>query len=606
MSQISFSPGAIVLYKSKPAVITLISDKITIAIDKKTVKRVRDKDIQMIHPGPLKSVDELSADIPDLEEAWELLDGESCNLQELTELVAGDFTPKAAWSTWQAASEGLLFAGDPDKLVPRTREAIDEDLSRLQEKQQQQQQEQAFYENIENATLTGEDCKRLSDVEMLAYGTTDKSKILNTLDIKQSCESAHRFLLKCGYWPEHHNPYPGRNSVEMNQPLMPTGQLADEQRMDLTALPAYAIDDENSSDPDDAISIDGDRLWVHVADVAALVEHDGELDVEARRRACNLYLPEQVVHMLPQPLTEQLGLGLQDISPALSIGFHVNAEGGLEDVIITPSLVKVTRTSYNDADREMTSTFSEINAMCERFRAFRVNSGAVSLDLPEASVRVDGQGNVVIKNLPKLDSRQMVTDAMLMAGCAVAMFCQDKNIVIPYATQPEPAERHEPETLSEMFAYRRHFKASRTSLTPGLHAGLGLQAYTRATSPLRRYVDLIVHQQLRNFLCGKPLLDEAGLAEKLTAVDQQAGTLRRTERQSNLHWKLVYLKQNPQWQGQAVIVNIEERKTVIMIPELALETKIRTRENFVLDDTISVRVTGVELPEQEVFFSIVN
>jgi len=276
----------------------------------------------------------------------------------------------------------------------------------------------------------------------------------------------------------------------------------------------------------------------------------------------------------------------------------------MEDIRIAPSRVKVTRLSYAQANEQMDTRFADIKAFTDKFRAWRLANGAAFLDLPEASVRIDTEGKVQIIPMDKLDSRQMVTDAMLMAGVAVARFCQENDIAIPYATQPEPAEIHDPKSLAEMYAYRRHFKASCSSMLPGAHFGLGLDLYTRATSPLRRYADLIVHQQLRKYISGQTSLDSEAVSSQLTSVDQQAGVLRKTERQSNLHWKLVYLKQNPDWQGEAVVVNIEERKTVIMIPELALETKIRTRENFALDDTISVRVNSVELPEQEVFFSL--
>jgi exoribonuclease-2 len=119
---------------------------------------------------------------------------------------------------------------------------------------------------------------------------------------------------------------------------------------------------------------------------------------------------------------------------------------------------------------------------------------------------------------------------------------------------------------------------------------------------LRRYQDLTVHQQLRAFIQGETVLDETQLSEKLMSQDQRSGSVRRAERFSNQHWKLVFLQRNPQWQGQAVIVFKDERKATIIIPELAMETKIRTRENFQLDDTISVRVTGVDLPEQTAYF----
>jgi exoribonuclease-2 len=606
MSLSQFKEGSLVLYKNRPAVVTLISDKITIALDKKTVKRVRDKDIQLLHPGPIKSVDELKDESVSLDEAWELLDGESCSLEELAGLVAEAFTPQSAWSVWLSVSEGLLFEGDPSSIQPRSREAIAEDRQRQLEKKQQEQAEKAFLENIQNATLTEDDRRKLSEVEMLANGLTEKSRILNMLDIKQTPESAHRFLVTCGYWPEFHNPVPKRQAVELEQPDLQIGSLPEEDRLDLTGLDAYAIDDANSSDPDDAISLDGDRLWVHVADVAALVSHDSDLDREARRRASNLYLPDKVVHMLPEALTVQLGLGLQQESPALSIGFRLDEDGAFQDIQITPTRLRVTRLSYEDAENDMPGRFAGIAAICDRFREHRRQCGAASLDLPEVSVRVGEDDRVIIKPLARLESRQMVTDAMLMAGCAVAQFCREQGIAVPYTTQPQPSEVQQPKTLSDMYGYRRFFKPSQTGTTPGGHYGLGLESYSRATSPLRRYMDLIVHQQLRLYISGKTCLDEEQIGNKLAGIDEQAGLLRRTERQSNMHWKLVYLLQNPDWQGDAVIVSIEERKTVILVPELALETKIRTRENFVIDDTIRVRVTGVELPEQEVFFSVVK
>ena len=68
-----------------------------------------------------------------------------------------------------------------------------------------------------------------------------------------------------------------------------------------------------------------------MADVSALVQPDSEIDLEARSRGANLYLPEVVSTMLPPEATDQLGLGLQEISPALSIGFNLNLAGEIAD-----------------------------------------------------------------------------------------------------------------------------------------------------------------------------------------------------------------------------------------------------------------------------------
>ena len=98
-------------------------------------------------------------------------------------------------------------------------------------------------------------------------------------------------------------------------------------RADLTGMVSYAIDDEGSNDPDDAIGFADGLVWVHVADPAAVVTPDSPADLEARERGENLYLPERISHMLPPEATDIFGLGLQEISPAMSFGIRITPEG---------------------------------------------------------------------------------------------------------------------------------------------------------------------------------------------------------------------------------------------------------------------------------------
>lgn len=80
------------------------------------------------------------------------------------------------------------------------------------------------------------------------------------------------------------NPHPRRLNMPATDPTVSFPPLPDEPRLDLTHLPAFAIDDAGNQDPDDALSVDGDRIWVHVADVAALIQPDSPADLEARPR----------------------------------------------------------------------------------------------------------------------------------------------------------------------------------------------------------------------------------------------------------------------------------------------------------------------------------
>ena len=146
-------------------------------------------------------------------------------------------------------------------------------------------------------------------------GRRTSSRALRELGRTQSPERAHALLCELGHWNAAVNPYPQRLEVDTRAPQAALPDLSEETRRDLTHLGAFAIDDEGSKDPDDALSWHDNRLWVHVADVAALVPPDSDADLEARARGCNLYLPEDTVPMLPPEATHALGLGLQAVSP---------------------------------------------------------------------------------------------------------------------------------------------------------------------------------------------------------------------------------------------------------------------------------------------------
>ncbi|RTZ64763.1 MAG: exoribonuclease II, partial [Aquificaceae bacterium] len=555
--------GALVYYKSKAAIVTAVSDKIDILFFK-TTKRVRDKDIKLLHPGPFKDVDTLDMGIPsdldNLEEVLELLDGETVSLEELSEYLYDEYTPQSAWSSWMLVVDGLYFEGDIDAINARPLELIKAEKAEREAKKAQKDAWNALIARIKAGKIIDDDRTHLVEVEQLACGERENSRLLKTVGIRETKEDAHKLLLRLGYWQDEYNPWPRRMGVDMNNPELDIPAPVECERRDFQYMQAWAIDDVGNQDPDDAISLDGNRLWVHIADASSIITPDSELDIEARNRGTNIYLPDQVIHMLPQGITERLGLGLQEQSPALSIGFEVSDTGELENIEVCFSLLKVTRTTYDDADAELDTTFADIKAVTERYHQRRMDNDAAMLDLPEVNVNVEN-GEISVTPYTTTGSRLLVMECMLAAGEAIARFASDHNIPIPYAYQPAPEEIQHPKKPSEHYAYRRHFKASRHATAPDAHFGLGLPYYTRVTSPLRRYLDLVVHQQLRAFLTDQPLLDHDALVERIGLADEASFAARKTERFSNQHWKMLYLKANNKWQGEAIVVFQNERNT---------------------------------------------
>jgi exoribonuclease-2 len=604
MHQPGLRADSLVLYKTHPARVLAVGEKIEIELESGQTKRVRPKDIAVLHPGPLTRLGELTPRQGELEEVWELLEGGETSLVELAELLYDEGSPAAVWAAWQLVADGLYFAGDIERVHARPREEVERDRTEREAKAAAERDWAAFLERMRAARPAPEDGERLAEVERLAHGRSEHSRILQALGHQETPENAHRALVQVGYWSPDHNPYPARNGLPTADPDLPVPELPGEERLDLTRLPAYAIDDEGNQDPDDAVSLDGERIWVHVADVGAVVSPDSELDREARARGSNQYMPEGIVNMLPEEITRRLGLGLQPVSPALSFGFVCGDDGELADIEIVPTWIRAERLSYESVDGRMDeSPFSGLDALVKRFRARRHAQDAAVIELPEVSVRVR-EGEILIRPLPRLRSRAMVTDAMLMAGEAAARFCLANAIPIPYATQPPPEKVEQPRDMAAMYAYRRRFKPSRLMGEPGPHFGLGLPVYTRATSPLRRYSDLLVHQQIRAWRSGSTLLTGRQVAERVGEAETAAAAVRRAERLSNQHWKLAFLRAHPEWRGEAVVVDREESKAVLLIPDLALETRARLKGDLPLNTRVRVSPREVDLPDLACWFRV--
>lgn len=600
------APGqdSLVLYKTRPARVLALGEKIEIELEGGQVKRVRPKDISLLHPGPLGSLANLGPREGELAEAWELLEGTETDLAELAELMFDELSPATAWATWQQVADGLFFEGTPERVRVRTRTEVERDRAEREAKLAAERDWSEFLARMKQARPAPRDEERLQEIVRLALGETTASRILKALGHEETAQNAYRCLVQVGYWPEDFNPYPGRNRLPAADPNLPVADVPAEERLDLTHLPAYAIDDEGNQDPDDALSLDGDRIWVHVADVAALVAPDSDLDREARGRGSNQYLPERTVNMLPAAVTERLGLGLQAVSPALSFGFRCEEDGELTDIEVRSTLVGVERLTYGGVEERLREPpFAQLSAITGRFRKRREARNAADIDLPEVSVRVQ-DGKVAIRPLPKLRSRAMVTDAMLMAGEAAARYCLEREIPIAFATQPAPDKVEQPADLAAMYAYRRRFKPTRLIGDPEPHFGLGLLLYTRATSPLRRYSDLVVHQQIRAWLAGKERLDAQQVAARIAEAEAAAAAIRRTERLSNQHWKLVHLRANPGWRGEGVLVEKGEHKSVVLIPELALETRVRLRGEPALNAPVRLKPREVDLPDLTCYFQV--
>jgi exoribonuclease-2 len=593
---------ALVIYKGKPALAEEKGDRLELTLEGGEKLKVRPKDVLFLHPGPSR----LELRVPEGEEeaAWELLEGQKVSLKELAELAFGAYTPEAAYGAYLLAQKGERFVLEGGEVRARTRE----ELASLEEmKRRKEERERAFGEAVERIRQgrpSLEDRPLLAEVEALAYGERKESRLLKALGLPETPEAAHGLLLRLGLW-RRENPHPRRLGLPLAPPDLPVPPLPEEERVDLTHLPAFAIDDEGSQDPDDALYAErveeGFRLFVHVADVAALVGPGSPLDQEALRRGANLYLPEGAVPMLPLAVTEALGLGLKEVSPALTFELLVSPEGELlrEDLYL--SWVRVRRLSYREALE--VEALAPMKALAEAFLRKRLAQGALDIALPEVKVRVEGE-EIRITPLPPYESRVWVREAMLLAGYAAAHLALREGLPFPFATQEAPSHRVEGEGLAAMWAQRKTLKRAQLKAVPAPHKGLGLPLYAQVTSPLRRYLDLVAHQQLRAWLKGERPLSQGEVLERVGAAEAVADLVREGERRSKLHWTLLYLMEKG-YEGPGVLVERRGGQGVFLLPELGLTAQVALSGPLTLNAEVRLRFLEADLPALEARFALI-
>ncbi|MBK2025147.1 ribonuclease catalytic domain-containing protein [Francisella philomiragia] len=613
--------NALVIFKSKPAkVVEILDKKIEIeTLDSKNIK-LPAKNVQILtvveNDFDLDKLEKL--EIPELELTWELLqEQQQTSIDELSELLFESVGANQAYTVWLLASDGEYFSFNDDFSINiHSQEQKNQIVSDKQEKLRKEQELNDFIERLNNKTFNVEDTKFLKEIEALATLKSTKCRFFKYLNMEESENSAYKLLLDIGYWDEFFNPHLYRYGAELesNPAEFKYNSGSDSQRVDLTHLTAYAIDDEGSNDPDDAISWDAqqNKMWVHIADPSSSISFGDEVDLEARARGSNLYVPEHIITMLPPQATQKLGLGLQEVSPALSVGFRLDESGDIHDIEICFSNIKVTRYSYEFVEENISALkLGDIEVYTKYFTDKRLAKGAVELDFPEIKISLDNDKNVKLTDLPRLNSRTLVRDTMLMAGVAIGQFCKENNICVPFSTQPEhDLEQDDLEnidSIADMFATRKKLQRGKYSTEPDVHAGMGLDSYVQVTSPLRRYLDLLVHYQLRNFLENKQMIGIEDVDNIIAQVDIPIKSNRQTERFSNSHWKLVYLMQNPNLEFQAAVIEkLDKGRLMVSIADLAMTKKLAVSGKYDLNDQIKLQNTSVNLVTQEAFFKVIE
>ena len=630
--------NSVVLYKNTVAVVNEIeADKYIIKYcsqpaspsGKKAVyneQKVREKDLVVLHNGPVSSLENLLSFSDEkmssqIEEVYELLQSDSStenqplSFEEISEYARNAFVADESWAFYSALLNDVHFALSTEDLkngkivfIPRSQEEIKQINQKKYEKEHESEIKAAFFERLKNRKLDlPSDAKYMGEVEAFALCKTEKSKVLAEAKIPQTVEKAHQLLIETGIWDITKNPYPTRYGFSFDSAREQLGKMPQEERLVLNDV-AYAIDGENSTDPDDAVSFDGKYLWVHVADPASSVEPDSSIDIAARDRGTTLYIPEGASRMLCESCLEDYALGLKNPSNALSFRIQLDEESQIVDCDVFKTSINVKRLTYAQAEQQKDS--SELKVFFELARKNKIRrekNGAVTIQMPEVNIFVDkNTKKVTVEPDLKYESNEMVAECMILAGEAVARFAFKNQIPFPFVSQEKPDfPDNIPQGWAGSFAKIKCMRKRSVGITPAPHAGLGVSFYSQVTSPLRRYGDLIAHQQLRAFIDKRHLLGKDEMLERVAAGDAASIAAKKASRFSDTHWKLVYLLQNPDNEYEGFCIDKRGNDALFLIPQLDMQTTIKNCMQIGLNESKMLKIKKVDIPTQTADFTFI-
>lgn len=330
-------------------------------------------------------------------------------------------------------------------------------------------------------------------------------------------------------------------------------------RVDLRGVQVFTIDPTDAEDFDDAISLEnlpgGDqRLGVHIADVSHYVKVGTELDREAERRSTSIYLPGQVIPMLPERLCNDLcSLRPGEDRLTKTVRMTFSSSGELKKTEVFRSVIHSQRRfTYDEVlaileDVESTAslapdltafrkTLHSMARLRDRMLSDRLQRGALQLDIPKLCLLLDSAGNVEGIGQDSRDAAHSLIEAfMLSANEAVASYFVTKKLPLIARVHPLPDEQKLKdfksfvEALGLRFAGRggsaelqdlinqvegepfspvvqlgmlRTMGHAEYTRGAGLHFALATNRYCHFTSPIRRYPDLLVHRALDDHFDG--------------------------------------------------------------------------------------------------------
>lgn len=471
-----------------------------------------------------------------------------------------------------------------------------------------------------------------------------------------------------------------------NETLAQTNSLSEQTiieqqqgRQDLRSLPFVTIDAASTTDMDDALFVEatenGWKLKVAIADPTAIIASGTALEKTAFKRMTSIYFPDEPLAMLPESISTQLCSLLPkadrlaliceiEIDPTGKLGAYkiyeatIHSKAKLSYEEVAAFIDAPDETHALKVDAEVASILQTLSTLTAILKQWRADNALISEDRPDYRIRLNEQ-----KKIAKIDvieqniAHAIVGECMIAANRCAADFISQSSTPGLFVTHGGiRSERQSnvldvarsrwgdetPENLTEKENYvklvrlaqqdkslppirsiiARQHERSLFSTTAKPHFGMGLDAYTTFTSPLRKGNDFYIHRLIKKLINAEPATVLSD--NELMQLQEQTFIARRALNEMEQWLKCQYIEPLTDQTFEATVVRMTSAGCQVRINANGIEGFISTKampvkysfdpnlmtltskskDQFMLDQQVNVSLDSIDWKRKQIQFKI--